>query len=95
MRMLGRLEIEGGWRYDAKHIPGVQNTLADGISRWARSELADRVRQLTNTYVWCEQAIGVRGGRLCKIVLQTTNIAPRHDNLLWDIMQLPINLVPV
>ena len=34
MRMLGRLEIQGGWRYDAKHIPGVQNTLAGGISRW-------------------------------------------------------------
>ena len=25
MRMLGRLEIQGGWRYDAKHSPGVQN----------------------------------------------------------------------
>ena len=33
MRMLGRLEIQGGYRYDAKHIPGVQNTIADGISR--------------------------------------------------------------
>ena len=45
MRMLDRLEIQEGWRYDAKHIPGVQNTLlADGISRWPRLELADRVR---------------------------------------------------
>ena len=25
MRMLGRLEIKGGWNHDAKHIPGVQN----------------------------------------------------------------------
>ena len=33
MRMLGSLEIQEGWRYDAKNIPGVQNTLADGISR--------------------------------------------------------------
>ena len=31
MRMLGHIEIQGGWRYDAKSIPGVQNTLADGI----------------------------------------------------------------
>ena len=31
MRMLGRLEIQGGCRYEAKHIPGVQNTIADGI----------------------------------------------------------------
>ena len=49
MRMLDRLEIQGGWMYDGKQIPGVQNTLADGISRWPLSELADRVRQLTNT----------------------------------------------
>ena len=71
MRMLGRLEIQGGWRYDAKYIPGVQNTLADGISRWPRSELADRVRQLTNTDEWSEQSIGARGERLCEIVMQT------------------------
>ena len=31
MRMLGRLEIAGGWNHNAKHIPGVQNPLADGI----------------------------------------------------------------
>ena len=86
MRMLGRLEIQGGWRYDAKHIPGVQNTLADGISRWPRSELADRVRQLTNTDDWSEQSIGTRGECLCEIVLQTKNIASRHDNMLWEIM---------
>ena len=38
MRMLGRLEINGGWSHDAKHIPGVRNTVADGISRWPRTE---------------------------------------------------------
>ena len=33
MRMLGRLELTGGWTPTAKHIPGVRNTLADDISR--------------------------------------------------------------
>ena len=74
MRMLDRLEIQEGWRYDAKHIPGVQNTLADGISRWPRSELADGVTQLTNTDDWYEQAIRARGERLCEIVLQTKTL---------------------
>ena len=83
MRVLGRLEIQGGWRYD---IPGVQNTLADGISRWARSELADRVRQLTNTDDWSKQLIGARGERLCEMVLQRKNIAPRHDSMSWEII---------
>lgn len=87
MRMLGRLEISGGWGYNAKHIPGVQNVLADGISRWPRAELATKVRQITNTDDWREQSIGERGTRLCEIVLQTKNIAPRHDNMLWKLMK--------
>lgn len=86
MRMLGRLEILGGWRYEAKHIPGKKNTLADGISRWPRSQLAENVKQLTNTDDWTELPIGPRGERICEIVLQTKNIAPRHDNTLWELM---------
>ena len=86
MRTMGRLEIRGGWRYDAKHIPGVENTLADGISRWPRAELAEKVRQLTNTDDWREQSIGESGERLCEIVLQTKNITTRHDNMLWKLL---------
>lgn len=86
MRMLGRLEITGGWRYDAKHIPGVKNTIADGISRWPRAEVADRIRRLTNTEGWREQTFGSRGERLCELVLQTKNIAPRHDKIAWDLL---------
>ena len=33
MRMLGRLEIKGGWNHTAKHFPGVRDALANGISR--------------------------------------------------------------
>ena len=86
MRMLGRLEISGGWGYNAKHIPGVKNTLADGISRWPRSQLAEKVRQLTNTDGWRERDLGVRGERLCQVVLQTKNIRPHHDHMLWTLM---------
>lgn len=86
MRMLGRLEIRGGWRYHAKHIPGVENVVADGISRWPREEVADRIRTLTKTDGWREQAIGSPGERLCAIVLQTKNIQPRHDEMLWKLL---------
>ena len=84
--MLGRLENSGDWGYNAKHIPGVQNVLADGISRWRRSELAAKVSQITNSDDWREQPIGARGESLGKTVLQTKNIAPRHDNMLWTLM---------
>ena len=89
MKMFGLLAIQGSWRYDAKHVQGVQNTLADGISCWPQAELADRVRQLTDTDDWSEQSIGARGGRLGEIVLQNENIAPHHDNMLWEIMAAP------
>ena len=52
MRMLGRLELEGGWNHTAKHIPGVRNTMADDISRSPRLLLADKVRELTNSSDW-------------------------------------------
>ena len=86
MRMLGRLEIKGGWNHTAKHIPGVQNTLADGISRWPRSVLADKVRELTNSDEWSEQDIGERGKGIFDTVLQTKNILSMHDDLLWNLM---------
>ena len=39
MRMLGALEVEGGFGFQAKHIPGVENRLADGITRWPAEEV--------------------------------------------------------
>ena len=41
MRMLGVLETLNGWRFRAKHIKGLANTLADGISRWKHDEIAN------------------------------------------------------
>ena len=51
----------------SEHVSGRYFTLAP-------SELADRVRQLTNTGNWSEQSIGARGERLCEIVLQTKTL---------------------
>ena len=39
MRILGCLEIGSGWCFQAKHVKGAANTLADGISRWDRSSI--------------------------------------------------------
>ena len=40
MRMLGCLEMRDEWRFRAKHIKCVANTLADGISRCKHDEIA-------------------------------------------------------
>ena len=49
MRMLGRLDKKSRWRHIAKHIPGVKNPLANGISRLPRAALGSKVRELTNS----------------------------------------------
>ena len=36
MHLLGPLKLLSGWRFDAKHVRGVFNIAADGISRWDR-----------------------------------------------------------
>ena len=46
MRLLGRLEITGGWSHDAKHIPGVQDVVADIISRWSKEKIARNLQTL-------------------------------------------------
>ena len=39
MRAMGVLERIGGWSVQAKHVRGVENVLADGITRWKESEI--------------------------------------------------------
>ena len=39
MRLLGALELSSGWHFDAKHVRGVFNVAADGISRWVRDRV--------------------------------------------------------
>ena len=86
MIVLGRLEIAGRLSHTGKDIPGAQNTLADGISRWPRSLLANKGRELTNSSDWYEQPIRTRGSGIFAIVLQTTNIRSKHNESLWNIM---------
>ena len=87
MRMLARLELAGGWNHTAKHIAGVQNILADGISRWPRSTLADKVREQTNSSDWYEQNSGTLGSGIFDIVLQKKNIRSQHDDMLRNLMR--------
>ena len=86
MRMLRRLEIKRGWNPTEKHSPGVQNTLADDISRWPRLVLADKVRALTNSNVGSEHDTGSRGSGIFDLVLQTQNILSKHDDILLNVM---------
>lgn len=78
MRVLGRQEIARDWNHTPKHIPGVQNTSADGIARRPRMILADKVRQLTHVG-------GPRGLESIDVVLETKNILIQHDGIAWNL----------
>ena len=68
MRLLGRLEITGGWSHDAKHIPGVQDVVADIISRWSKEKIARNLQTLVQGE-WREQTIGKRGCEIFVTIL--------------------------
>jgi len=82
MRLLGRLELTSGWCLVAKHIPGVENVLADGISRWPRSEVAREVRRLAGLG-WTEISLGNNGQRLFDAILAPSGRARATDDEIW------------
>ena len=84
MRMLGRLELAGGWNNTAKHIAGVQNIVAEDISRPPRSMLADKVREQINSgVVWTKHwNAGVGDFRYSA----TKKIRSQHDDMLRNLI---------
>ena len=85
MKMLGRLEIKGRWSHTAKHIPGTQNVLADGISRRPRRNIGRKIREQTSTDDWSERPIGKTGEGIFSLVLESC-VAHEHAGILWNLM---------
>ena len=70
MRILGCLEMVGGWCFEAKHIAGVANTVAGGISRWPRGEISERLIAERPDIAWQEIHVGESAGALCFEILR-------------------------
>lgn len=69
MRMLGCLEMRSDWRFRARHVRGVANTLADGISRWNRNEITHRLNEFRPDIRWQEQNLGQAGMNITTAIL--------------------------
>ena len=65
MRLLGYLEMHSGWCFRTKHVRGVANVLADGVSCWDRFTIAPNLRALRPDIDWQEQRLGKAGADLC------------------------------
>ena len=72
MRILGCLEMRSGWCFRAKHVRGVANVLADGVSRQDRPTIAPNLHALRPDIEWQEKRLGEAGVDLCTDILASS-----------------------
>ena len=73
MRLLGCLEVGKGWYFDALHVAGVENTIADGISRWELEDIDGNLHTPRPYAAWRRQVLGPPGVALCLGVLAASS----------------------
>ena len=69
-------------RFRAKHIKGVGNTLADGISRWKHDEIALNLHSYRPDICWQEQHLGQEALDLTSVVLASSSSEDQLRNRL-------------
>ena len=57
MRLLGCLEVGSRWWFDALHVAGVENTIADGTSRWEPEDIDGNLRAFRPDVAWHRQVL--------------------------------------
>ena len=73
MRTFQVLEMRNEWRFRAKHVRGIANTLADGISRWKRDEINSRLHVFRLDVRWQEQHLGQEAVDITSAVLASSS----------------------
>ena len=86
MRIMGRPEITSGWSHKAKHIPGVLNVLADGISRWQLDQIAEKLRSHVNEGDWRQVPLGQNSLEFLSILLQPAFPKKRLDEGILNLL---------
>jgi len=61
MRRLGCLEVGSGWCFNALHVPGLENTIADGISRWEPEDVKGNLHAFQPDVACYRQVLGPTG----------------------------------
>ena len=76
MRLLGVVEVSSGWTFQSSHVPGVLNSLADGISRWHPDDVHTNLCAAAPTVQWQEVELNQASQDLCSAVLGAASSAP-------------------
>ena len=61
MRLLSVLELSSCWHLYAKHVQGISNVAANGISSWDRASVLVNLRAVRPEILWQEQDVGAAG----------------------------------
>ena len=77
MRPLRCLEVGSGWRFDALHVAGVENTIADGIFRWNPEATDVNLQAFRPDVAWHRQVLGTADVAICSGVLAASSSTSR------------------
>ena len=82
-----------GWCFEAAHIPGVINVLADGFSRWPRQTINLRISSFLLPFSlgrgtfgeeWCDHLFASLAGLLSTVgVAPSTNVTYEFGRRVW------------
>ena len=64
MRLMGCLKVGNGRWFDALHVTGVDNSIADGISRWEPSVIDGNLHAFRPDVAWHRHVLGPAGVKL-------------------------------
>ena len=71
--LLGCLEVGSGWCFDALHVAGVENIIADGITRWEPEDIDGNLHAFRPDVAWHRQVLGPTGVAVCFGVLAASS----------------------
>ena len=94
MRLLECLEVGRGWCFDALHVAGVENTIADGISRW-EPEYIGTLRAFRPDVAWHRQVLGPTGVALCFGVAAASSFVCQSRRRLTELIRQVSGLGPL
>ena len=95
MRLLGCLEVGSGWCFGALHVAGVENAIANGISRWEPEDIDGNLRACRPDVAWHRQVLGPTGVALCFGVLAASSSACQLCRRLTELIRQVSGLGPL
>ena len=95
MRLLGCLEVGSGWCFDALHVAGVENTIADGTSRWEPEDMDGNLHAFRPAVAWHQQVLEPTGVTVCFGVLAASSSVCQSRRRLTELIRQVSGLGPL